>query len=193
MPEQQSLSSVWKIPRMGNKNDNRRLRKALYRGNLEDFKGLVETARGGDPQHLHSPAIPGSLDEMRPLALAASYGMTEIVNYILENGGQDLEVDHKDRYGCTALYRACSSCGARNDNHNLPIVKALLEHGANPMVVNNESGWTPLLWATINGHYGIVAALLNQTTSRRRRRRGSSSSSNSSIASSTKHAQYRND
>ena len=87
------------------------------------------------------------------LHCASLFGITEIVNCLVEMEGCD--INQMDSTGSTPLHWA-----ARSGHEG--VVKTLLGmDGANPDKPNNN-GETPLWWAAYNGHEGVVKALLGR-------------------------------
>ncbi len=64
-----------------------------------------------------------------------------------------VDVNSKTEYGATALFFAC-------DRGNQPMVKRLLDAGADPNVNDTFYNATPLTWAMQKQHQQIVAMLL---------------------------------
>lgn len=67
------------------------------------------------------------------LVIAASFGLNDAVEYLLDNG---MSPEVTDQYGATALVAACG-------RKYLDVARTLLEHGADPNMRTN-SGATPL-------------------------------------------------
>ena len=113
---------------------------------LEDLMVLVERERGGDPALVHS--VEGCPDgfQMRPLAYAARLGRKDVVIYLIDVHG--VQVDHRDVQGYTALHRACLCDHLVVDQDG--VVQSLVQRGANPMAVNY--GMTPLIMITYYGY-----------------------------------------
>ena len=89
------------------------------------------------------------LDDVSMLSTAASFGLTKIVDHLIQSGH---DIESADNTGATALYRAAQ------DGHT-DTVKILLAAGADiDRVVN--LGTTALIEAASNGHEDTVAALL---------------------------------
>jgi ankyrin repeat protein len=111
---------------------------------LEDIKTLLEEERGGNPKIVHSTeGDPDWLSNRRPLAYAAEKCREDVVEYLIDKHGA--EIEHKHMNGCTALHAAV--IGGENDSVSNPVVTSLLERGANPMAVSIY-GVTPLILAS---------------------------------------------
>ncbi|NXX76111.1 ANR16 protein, partial [Urocolius indicus] len=88
-------------------------------------------------------------DYKRPLHEAASMGHGECVSYLLERGAS---VDCLKKADWTPLMMACT-------RQNLEVIKALVEHGANPLL-KNKDGWNCFHIASREGHPHILQYLL---------------------------------
>ena len=113
---------------------------------LEDLMGLVERERGGDPALVHSHKECPDGFKMRPLAYASRLGRKDVVIYLIDVHG--VEVDHRDVQGYTALHRACLCDHRVVDGDG--VVQSLVQRGANPMAVN--FGMTPLIMILYYGY-----------------------------------------
>ena len=85
-----------------------------------------------------------------PLYYAASFGLTEVVKYLLD-AGADMEV-HAGRGGATPLNIA-------SFRGHYDVAKLLLERGADPHAIDRYASWSAIEWARYNGH-GKVFRLL---------------------------------
>ena len=83
------------------------------------------------------------------LRLAASRGDVAVVSELL---GQGVDVDATSEYGATALVLAAL-------NGQAEAVRALLDAGANPDLVDTFYGRSPLGWATLGGFEDVVLML----------------------------------
>lgn len=83
------------------------------------------------------------------LVLAARYGQTDTVTYLLDGG---MEVDARDAYANTALIAAAS-------NGHSALVAQLLELGANIEAKNKEE-LSALMGASVKGHFEVVNQLI---------------------------------
>ncbi len=83
------------------------------------------------------------------LVLAARYGQSKDVNYLLDGG---MDVDAKDAYGNTALIAAAS-------NGRADMVRQLLARGAAINASNKEES-TALMGAAVKGHYELAHLLI---------------------------------
>ncbi|NXX45549.1 ANR16 protein, partial [Tricholaema leucomelas] len=89
-------------------------------------------------------------DYKRPLHEAASMGHRECVSYLLERGAS---VDCLKKADWTPLMMACT-------RPNLEVIKALVEHGANPLL-KNKDGWNCFHIASREGHPHVLQYLLD--------------------------------
>ena len=96
-----------------------------------------------------------SIGRTPPLYYAASYGLTTVVQYLIE-AGVDLEI-HAGRCGATPINIA-------SFRGHYDVVKLLLEHGANPKAVDYAPGWSAIQWARYNGHYRVYDLLVDSTS-----------------------------
>ncbi|KAM9634976.1 ankyrin repeat domain-containing protein 16 isoform 8-T14 [Morphnus guianensis] len=93
-------------------------------------------------------------DYKRPLHEAASMGHGECVSYLLERGAS---VDCLKKADWTPLMMACT-------RQNLEVIKALVEHGANPLL-KNKDGWNCFHIASREGHPQVLQYLLDVSPS----------------------------
>ncbi|KAM9028941.1 ankyrin repeat domain-containing protein 16 isoform 1-T1 [Ara ararauna] len=89
-------------------------------------------------------------DYKRPLHEAASMGHEECVSFLLERGAS---VDCLKKADWTPLMMACT-------RKNLEVIKALVEHGANPLL-KNKDGWNCFHIASREGHPHVLRYLLD--------------------------------
>ncbi|XP_051468526.1 ankyrin repeat domain-containing protein 16 isoform X8 [Apus apus] len=89
-------------------------------------------------------------DYKRPLHEAASMGHPECVSYLLERGAS---VDCLKKGDWTPLMMACT-------RQNLEVIKALVDHGANPLL-KNKDGWNCFHIASREGHPHVLQYLLD--------------------------------
>jgi ankyrin repeat protein len=143
------------------------LMTALYHHEVEIARLLLdrmvaltvfEAAATGRLVHLisnlgHKPELVNAYSEdgFQPLGLAAYFGQTETVKYLLK-AGADVNSSSKNSFGVTPLQSAVAG------NH-LEITRILLEAGASPNV-RERSGDTPLHAAVQNGNVEIVRCLI---------------------------------
>jgi hypothetical protein len=83
------------------------------------------------------------------LQIAASFGLKDVVKYLLEGGA---DIDSRSTDGWTAL-----SAAAWNGEEE--IIELLLENGANKEI-KNHAGWNALANVCRNEHFGIIDKLL---------------------------------
>ncbi|XP_054255789.1 ankyrin repeat domain-containing protein 16 [Indicator indicator] len=93
-------------------------------------------------------------DYKRPLHEAASMGHGDCVSYLLERGAS---VDCLKKADWTPLMMACT-------RPNLEVIKALVEHGANPLL-KNKDGWNCFHIASREGHTHVLQYLLDVSPS----------------------------
>lgn len=91
-------------------------------------------------------------DYKRPLHEAASMGHEECVSFLLERGAS---VDCLKKADWTPLMMACT-------RKNLEVIKALMEHGANPLL-KNKDGWNCFHIASREGHPQVLRYLLDMS------------------------------
>lgn len=103
--------------------------------------------------------IVGRQDNCAPLFIACKRGNLEIVEYLIETCGADVEqkgtyevVDEKTCHRVTPLWCA-AVCGRLN------IVKCLVKHGANVNAVS-DTGSTPVRSACFMTHFDVVHYLV---------------------------------
>ena len=89
--------------------------------------------------------------KIKGIHLAAWFGLTKIVDWLIEKGHTS---DCKDSYGRTPLSRAA-------ERGHEAVVKLLLERGAELESKDNYD-WTPLSRAAENGHGAVVKLLLER-------------------------------
>ncbi|NXH09545.1 ANR16 protein, partial [Bucco capensis] len=118
------------------------LHYAARYGHLDVLAYLVEEL-GMDIEIVNS-------DYKRPLHEAASMGHKECVCYLLERGAS---VDCLKKADWTPLMMACT-------RQNLEVIKALVEHGANPLL-KNKDGWNCFHIASREGHPHVLLYLLD--------------------------------
>ena len=89
-----------------------------------------------------------------PLILASLYSddhpdeSLSVVEYLIEKGA---DVNAKNKYGYTSLHYATT----------LEVAKTLVEHGSDIESVDNDYGYTPLIWHSYYGRVAIVKYLLS--------------------------------
>jgi hypothetical protein len=91
-----------------------------------------------------------------PLVNAAEGGHVGVVRWLVDQGAATNNASHDDGY--TALCLACLL-------GRTPVVRLLLERGADPTTANNE-GWTPLVTAPYQGHLEVVRLLLGHASAK---------------------------
>lgn len=114
-------------------------------GDLFEVKRLVEE-EGVNPEEPDP-----SRYNARPLHRAAFNGKNNVVAYLLETCGVDVDgVDNKNR---TALHYA----GQKNQ---VSCIRLLLQHRADPNIVTPSNNFTPLMLIAYYGHLASMTALL---------------------------------
>lgn len=141
-------------------------RWALHIGNLErlddstwktlkHFLFSADEARG-NYQAWVQLLIPNStarqISQSPPIYYAASFGLTEVVRYLLD-AGADIEA-HGGRGGATPLNIA-------SFRGHYDVAKLLLERGADPHAEDHYGTWSAIEWARYNGHSRLVKLLTN--------------------------------
>jgi ankyrin repeat protein len=119
---------------------------------------IFEAAATGRLTHLisnlaHRPELVNAFSEdgFQPLGLAAYFGKSEAVKYLIKAGAQ-VNSPSKNSLGVTPLQSAVAG-------GHLEITRLLLEAGANPNA-RERSGQTPLHTAVQNGDIEIVRSLI---------------------------------
>ena len=87
-----------------------------------------------------------------PLILAAQKGYVDVVQGLLARGAH---VNAQVQQGYSALTAAIQA-----EKPNLELIQALLKAGANPNIVFDSNGYTPLIWPESGKHPEIVRALI---------------------------------
>ncbi|XP_074725754.1 ankyrin repeat domain-containing protein 16 [Strix uralensis] len=136
-----ALSLAAQSQRYGRSGDTLLHHAARY-GHRDILTYLVESL-GMDVEVFNS-------DYKRPLHEAASMGHGECVSYLLERGAS---VDCLKKADWTPLMMACT-------RKNLEVIKALVEHGANPLL-KNKDGWNCFHIASREGHPQVLRYLLD--------------------------------
>ncbi|XP_061491464.1 poly [ADP-ribose] polymerase tankyrase-2 isoform X4 [Rhineura floridana] len=115
--------------------------EACRNGDVERVKRLVR------PENVNSRDTAGR--KSSPLHFAAGFGRRDVVEYLLQSGGN---VHARDDGGLIPLHNACSFGHAE-------VVNLLLHHGADP---NSRDNWnyTPLHEAAIKGKIDVCIVLL---------------------------------
>ena len=127
------------------------LREAIERGDLSTVKRLVQ----GEPGLLHEPIPPcdnrkqrGQILRYRPITLATVQCQTEILSFLIAEGGDVMECSNFPL--CRAsLYDRC-----------IPTIEFLVQHGADVNRVGNDYG-PPLIFACEGMALDCMAWLLD--------------------------------
>lgn len=120
--------------------------KAAYSGNLEIVKYLLE--KGADVNCVNT-------DGHTPLTMAVTFGLSEVANHLISI--PNINFNHKDKYGNTALHISAITMSTRYDN--MKVFQNLIEKSS---TINdkNKLGCTPLLLAALCGSPIAVDLLL---------------------------------
>ncbi|GFY67799.1 histone-lysine N-methyltransferase EHMT2 [Trichonephila inaurata madagascariensis] len=86
-----------------------------------------------------------------PLILAVEKDQTSVVRYLIHAGAQ---VDVKNENGLTAFHVACK-------NNCKEIAELLFNTGKFDVNLQDDGGWTPLVWACEHNYVGLIQWLLN--------------------------------
>ena len=117
----------------------------------EGVEASIQALIAGKPPSVYSGYSQRFPKQMTGLHLAAYFGVQEAANSLLEH----IHVlDLRDSYGRTPLSWAA-------ENGHEPVVKLLLDKGADVESKNEYGGLTPLFWAAENGHEAVVKLLLD--------------------------------
>ncbi|XP_069467433.1 poly [ADP-ribose] polymerase tankyrase-2 isoform X2 [Ambystoma mexicanum] len=127
--------------RCGGEEADRELFEACRTGDVERVRRLVGT------DNVNSRDTSGRRSS--PLHFAAGFGRKDVVEYLLETGGN---VHAKDDGGLISLHNACSFGHAE-------VVNLLLRHGADPNARDNWN-YTPLHESAIKGKIDVCIVLL---------------------------------
>jgi hypothetical protein len=123
---------------------------------LQSFFGTWKTPSGGNFTFWVGMLIPDvpydHIRKTQPLYYAASFGLTEIVELILESE-KDIEINALGgRAHSTALH-------VGTYRNHIEVVKLLLARGADPNI-RNDTDEAPLYWAAINGNQEMQDLLI---------------------------------
>lgn len=112
---------------------------------------------------------PGSnfIQDTPPLYYAASFGLTDIVRYLLDMGS---DTEARGGYGGATPINVASLRG------NAEVVQLLLDHGADPYAVDIGMGKSSFFWAKRKKHVEVMEILDRWRTQRGRHAEGYSSS-----------------
>lgn len=93
-----------------------------------------------------------SPDGFSPLHLAAFFGQTDVLAFLIERGG-DISQTTRNPMELQPLHSAVAGGSVES-------VRLLIEHGADPNALQ-EGGWTPLMGAAGAGHEEMVELLID--------------------------------
>ncbi|KAL9609258.1 MAG: hypothetical protein Q9167_005959 [Letrouitia subvulpina] len=127
---------------------------------------------------------PGSqfIRDTPPLYYAASFGLTDIVRYLLDMGS---DTEARGGHGGATPVNIASLRG------NAEVVQLLLDHGADPYAVDIGLGKSSFFWAKRNKHVEVVEILHRwRTEGRTSRDAMKASSSNDSVQRNTANVEY---
>ncbi|KAI9777384.1 MAG: hypothetical protein M1839_008897 [Geoglossum umbratile] len=108
--------------------------------NATSIAGVIEPDVGPSPNGFYE------------LQIAASFGLTEVVQLLLQRGA---DVDARDNSGGTPLYRAA-------ENGHDAVVRLLLENGANVDMKDVVSGYGAIHRTALMGHTEVARLLLER-------------------------------
>lgn len=111
--------------------------------------GFVVLALVGPARPSQAVACALQADGGEALRAAASHGDVAVVGELLAQG---VDVDDASEYGATALVLAAL-------NGHPEVVRALLDAGADPDIVDTFYGRSPMGWATLGGFKEVVLML----------------------------------
>jgi ankyrin repeat protein len=118
--------------------------RATERGDLQTLKQLI--AENPD-------SVRESLETQdQPLHIACWQKFESIVKLLIQAGA---DVNARGDFGATPLHYAVYE----GDEYSTPIVKALLNAGADPNIKDNRSSATPLKWAQREHHDGLTESI----------------------------------
>ncbi|HVN77627.1 MAG TPA: ankyrin repeat domain-containing protein [Terriglobia bacterium] len=117
----------------------------------------VESLSQDDPATLD----PFSPDGFTPLALAAYFGHTKVVNWLLEHGA-DPNISARNATKVMPLHSAAAQ---KDSVAAVAISKDLLDHGAQ-VNARQQAGWTPLHQAAASGNAELLKLLLSHGADR---------------------------
>jgi ankyrin repeat protein len=118
--------------------------RATERGDLQTVKELIAE----NPEAVHE--VIETQDQ--PLHIACWQKYESIVKFLIQSGA---DVNSRGDFGATPLHYAVYE----GDEYSTPIVKALLNAGADPSLVDNRSSATPLKWAQREHHDGLAESI----------------------------------
>lgn len=127
-----------------------------FSGNIKADDSIYEIINRDDKQAFSDMVMLGfdideqDLDGYSPLMIAAGFGKTDFVEYLIDNGAN---VNKRYYQGGTAMHRAAH--GGYND-----VIRVLADAGANVNMPDLD-GITPLMIATQNGHRFTVELLVS--------------------------------
>ena len=122
---------------------------------IKEFLFSADEGRGNFHawvQLLIPSASVGKISQTPPLYYAASFGLTEVVRYVLD-AGADIEA-HGGRGGATPINIA-------SFRGHYDVVKLLLDRGADPHAVDRYTQWSAIQWAGFNNHKEVFKLLTN--------------------------------
>ena len=121
-----------------------------YDGDIDDLHKYVRA--GGDINQI-------SPNGWTLLIWASSFGNLQLVDQILEYGA-DPDLAGED----PVIYSGCNAIDVASSHNHLEVVKKLIAVGAKVFRVNPVNGWTPLMYATRNGHTEVMYELVKHMT-----------------------------
>jgi ankyrin repeat protein len=118
--------------------------RATERGDLQTVKQLI----ADDPNVVHESLETND----QPLHIACWQKFESIVRHLIQAGA---DVNSRGDFGATPLHYAVYE----GDEYSTPIVKALLNAGADPNLTDSRSAATPLKWAQREHHDGLAESI----------------------------------
>ena len=122
---------------------------------MKDFLFSADVGRGNFHawvQLLIPSASSSKISQTPPLYYAASFGLTEVVQYLLD-AGADIEI-HGGRCDATPLNIA-------SYRGHYDVAKLLLSRGADPHAVDQDRQWSAIDWARFNNHKRVFELLIS--------------------------------
>lgn len=91
-----------------------------------------------------------------PFLMAISHNLIDLIHIMVEEHDTNIN-EHSSKDGRTALISVIKS--PPNNKHKIPLIKYLLEHGADPDIPDNL-GYTPMLYATYANYADVGLAII---------------------------------